>query len=394
MSAHLHRAARAALAALTLVSLLCLAAAPAHAAAPPILDPLLNPTQPVARTAPVGGPVSADPAGPVRGTMLMVHGGGWAGHDTHARDILLTTPGQVLLDRGWRVVSIDYNEGTQGLQDVLDAAGAELARKTSGGPLCIYGESAGAHLALVAASRLRAINCVIGLGTPTDLLVYEADAAVNPDLRLRLVASQMQRFFGSTALEVARWDPVALAPEIHSDVLLLHEGDDVIVPAVHDQRFQAVRPTTQVVDLEAGDPADPSTAFVHGTISAAGRAHYDAEIGAFADRAVAARAAELRSARMGCAGTRRSLPEVGVTGLQSALRCLASKDARSLPARPGTWRRTTLNMHGEINAARIWAGLRTTTAGRRALVATARRRSRVSVQPGDRSRVTLRSIAR
>ena len=62
--------------------------------------------------------------------------------------------------------------GQAGLQDVLDAAGSELARIGDNGPVCIYGESAGAHLALVAAERLRAIDCVIGLGTPTDLPLY------------------------------------------------------------------------------------------------------------------------------------------------------------------------------------------------------------------------------
>lgn len=84
----------------------------------------------------------------------MVYGSGWSGHNRQAQDELLKSPGSLFLARGWRVVSIDYNEGAAGLQDVLNATGAELARTSGDGPVCIYGESSGAHLALVAASRL------------------------------------------------------------------------------------------------------------------------------------------------------------------------------------------------------------------------------------------------
>jgi acetyl esterase/lipase len=223
---------------------------------------------------PVAAPLSADPAGRARGTMIMIHAGGWAGHDAHAQSLLMDRPGAELVERGWRVVSLDYNEGTPGLQDVLDAAGAELARGTTNGPLCLYGESAGAHLALVAASRLRAIDCVIALGAPTDLMLYESVAAAGTDTQREIVAYQMRRFFGSTAEQVAPWDLVALAPAIRADVLLMHEADDTVVPAIHNERFKAARPSTESIELEAGDPAGPS--FVHGHVSAAGEAYYAA----------------------------------------------------------------------------------------------------------------------
>ncbi|MDX6719691.1 MAG: hypothetical protein QOJ63_1945 [Solirubrobacteraceae bacterium] len=379
---------------LTLVALLGGPASRAGAALPFNLPLLTKP--PAARVIPaVAGPVSADPpAGVARGTMIMVHAGGWAGHDAHAQDVLMTTPGDLLRQRGWRVVSIDYDEGVAGLQDVLNAAGAELARRSGDGPLCIYGESAGAHLALVTASRLRAIDCVIGLGTPTDLALYESEGSTSDDARVRLVASQMTRFFGTTAAEVAPWDVVALAPSIHADVLLMNEGDDAIVPASQSTRFQAARPTTQVVALEAGDTADASTSFVHGTISQPGRARYAAAIGSLADRAISARDAGRSAALTGCPQVGRSITELGLPGLQSALRCLAHKDVRSLPAGSGSWQRSTVNMRGEVNAARIWTSLRATKSGRRALVATATRRAKVSVRSADRSSVVVRSTRR
>ena len=360
---------------------------PAQAAAAPFsLGSLLKPKPVAPVIAPVAEPISADPAGPARGTMILVHAGGWAGHDAHAQKLLMDRPGDLLLARGWRVVSIDYEEGTAGLQDVLNAAGNELARKSTDGPVCIYGESSGAHLALVAAQRLRAIDCVVGLGTPTDFPLYEAEATASLDERLKLVLSQIKRFFGDTVDSLAQWNPLSLAPAIRSDVLLVHEADDQVVSGEHDARFRAARPTTQTVTLEAG-----GSQFVHGTVSDAGRAMYESSIGAFADRAVDAHRAERSGARTGCSGTARSLDEVGIPGLVSRLRCLARKDDTARRASSRAWQRTDVKLRGEVNAARIWASLRETVSGRRALAAAAKRRAKVTVRPGDRSRVVLRA---
>lgn len=240
--------------------------------------------------APVAAPITADPTGGrVRGTMIMVHGGGWVGHDAHAQQLLMEIPGRNLLDRGWRVVSIDTKEGEGGLQNVLDTVESEIARKTGNGPMCLYGESSGAHLALVAAARTRAVDCVIGLGTPTDLPLYESEGPISREPRVRQVAGQIKMFFGSTSAELARWNPVGLASSIRADVLLMREGDDPIVSQVYAGRFKAVSPGTDVVELEAGDPAQASTRFVHGTISGGGRRQYAAAIDAFIARALKAR---------------------------------------------------------------------------------------------------------
>ncbi len=374
----------------TLAGVLTLLGGPASpaAAARPINLPSLIVPKPVPVVAPVAEPITADPPGAVpRGTMIMVHAGGWAGHDAHAQRLLMERPGDLLLGRGWRIVSLDYEEGTAGVQDVLNAAGAELTRNTGGGPVCIYGESAGAHLALVAAARLRAIDCVIGFGVPTDLALYHEEAAASPDARLKMVADQMTRFFGTAPAEFAPWNLVTLAPSISADVLLMHEASDEVVSAQHDARFQAARPTTQLVDLAAGGPEDGY--FMHGTVSDAGRGKYMAAIGAFADRAVAARTAERSAARTGCSGVNRSVAEVGLSGLKSSLGCLARKDGGA-GSRRG-WTRTNVTLHGEVNASRIWSSLRATKSGRRALAAAAAKRARVSVRTGDRTRVVLRA---
>jgi acetyl esterase/lipase len=237
-------------------------------------------------------PITADPAGGrVRGTVIMVHGGAWVGHIVSEQRRLMGIPGRHLLDRGWRVVSVDMQEGAAGLQDVLDVVASEIARKTSSGPLCLYGESSGAQMVLVAAARQRAVDCVIGLGTPADLPLYESEGAPGGDANkvVRLVASRMKRFFGTTKAELATWDPVTLAPQIRAPVLLMREGDDQIVSAAQAKRFKAASPETKVVTLEPGDPADASTKFMHGTISARGRTQYADAIDAFLARADKAR---------------------------------------------------------------------------------------------------------
>jgi len=380
-----------------LATLLVAIAATLALAAPPagaqflglqILPPPPPPPPPIP---PVAESLTRDPdGGVVRGTAILVHAGGWAGHDANAQQMLFERPGDIFLERGWRVVSIDYEQGSAGLQDVLSAAGAELARGTGRGPLCLYGESAGGHLALVAAARLRAIDCVVALGTPTDLALYESEGPNSDNDQVRVVASRIASFFGPGPAELASWSPLTAAPTMRADVLLVDEADDDYVSPEHARRFIAARPTTQSVTLEAGDPADPSTAFIHGTVSAAGRAAYGAAIGAFADRLVAANDAERDADGLDCPRTNRTTREVTLPAIQSSLACLARRDAAARRPLDPDWRRTSVRMRGEVDSARIWARLRATVAGRRALAALARRRAALAVDQGDRSRATLR----
>jgi len=366
-------------------------ATPAFASLSSLLAP---PPPPVKVIPPVQPPVSADPVGPPVGTMLIVHGGGWTGHDGDVQRHLLTARGDLFLARGWRVVSLDYDEGPQGIQDVMDAAGAELARGTGNGPLCIYGESSGGHIALMAAARLRSIDCVIAVGTPTDLKLYTDEEAGNPDPRVGLVTSQIGRLFGTTDEALAPFNLVTLAPQIRADVLLVREADDALVNADQAQRFIDARPTTQFLELEPGDPSNPQAAFMHGTTTDAGRVLYASTAGAFADRAVANHRAEDVARDSGCARVTRPVRDVGDGVVQGALRCLARKESSSLPSNLGDWHQTSVRLRGDVNAARLWAQLQDSRNGRLALAATARNRTRVSVQVSDRSRAIVQALSR
>ena len=140
----------------------------------------------------------AMPTSTVRGTMLMVHGGGWQGPGPQSQKAVMALPGDTLSQRGWRVVSVYYDAGAAGLQDVLDAAAGELAQPT-GDPLCIYGESGGAQLALVAASRLPEIDCVIAFAPPAAFEAYLTEANASHDPERTLVADRIAAVWGPTS---------------------------------------------------------------------------------------------------------------------------------------------------------------------------------------------------
>lgn len=354
-----------------------------------LLGPLIGgqPATPQPERAPEQALVSTP--SPVRGTMLMVHGGGWTGPAPMAQRALLAMPGETLTQRNWRIVSVDYHAGAAGLQDVIDAAGAELGKPT-GGLLCIYGESAGAQLALVAASRVSGVDCVIAFAPPADFEEYQAEVGRSNNADRRIIANQMATVWGSTPEDRAPDDPVKVANAISGDVMLLRQADDPLIPIEQIDNFVAARPTSQRAELESAPGSDLSGFYLHGTFSENGRNRYRAAIGSFVDRAAKDYAAERAARRTGCKGVTRSLTLDGRSRVQSALRCLARNDR--LARKAGMARAKTLSrkVRGEVNAARAWTALRSSTSGRRALAALAAGRAKTVLRSGDPSRVTLR----
>jgi len=179
---------------------------------------------------------------------------------------------------------------------------------------------------------------------------------------------------------------VQFAPTISSDIMMMREDDDCCVSPVHVTGFAAARPRTQVENLEAGDPTLTEDEFVHGTLSTAGRQHYQAALGAFLDRVIAAHDAERDATRTRCPAVTRHLGIVGQNGVARSLRCLARKAPlrSSLPKRAVRFR-----LRGEVNAARIWALMRSTAKGRAALAALARNRAILRVRSGSPTLVVV-----
>ena len=247
-----------------------------------LVGPFLAATLAVVGAAPARGPVQVAaplvmaPASP-RGTVLLVHEGGWSGPDAAAQRRLSAFPGAALRRRGHRTVSVDYARGRAGLDSVLEEVAAR------GGRVCLYGESAGGTLALLAAARDRRIRCVLAFGAPTDFGAWRRDAARRA--RDPAVDAQVPAFRRATALAVLTqtvvpafgpigagtrpWEPARVAARIRGRVVLGQQRDDFILPLGQLRAFASARPGTPTFVTPSGGPADR---YLHGTLPAAGRA--------------------------------------------------------------------------------------------------------------------------
>lgn len=133
------------------------------------------------------------PRGPVRGTMMFVHGGAWrggAGGDPLAYQRQYADAARQAAARGWASVSVGYRTPQTGaaigpaLADVMAANRWVQQHKGAWGikgrPTVLAGDSAGGHLALLAASR-GAGNAVVNWGGPTDLRTWRYDVVPGYD---------------------------------------------------------------------------------------------------------------------------------------------------------------------------------------------------------------------
>jgi acetyl esterase/lipase len=234
-----------------LALLLCLlAAAPALAGSGPVHSPIV-------RTVPHA-----------RGLVVLVHAGGWSGPDERRQRDLDRWPGRMLRAAHRSTISIDYAAGQEGLASVV----AQLRRVLPAGPhghACAYGESSGAHLALLAAAELPELRCVVGLGAPTDLDRWRDDAVLAGNAEWFSNWSQTaEPVFGASA--EARWEPVAQASRIAARVLLVGQADDHVLPVRGQMAaFAGAHPATRTMVLGPG-----AIAYLHGSFSAASRASF------------------------------------------------------------------------------------------------------------------------
>lgn len=186
--------------------------------------------------------------------MLTIHGGSWLLTGTTAMRSI-----DPAIER-WRarrftVYNATYSPGTAAIEDlssVLDRIETERGLKR----VCLYGESAGGHLALMLAQRRRDVKCVIAVAAPLDL------QSLGP--QLTPIASFL---FGPDAVNLARWSPITEAKRLEGGLLLLAGLDDKYVPVEQQRRFVAERPETWSYFLPPG-----SRNWFHGTTSPAAEA--------------------------------------------------------------------------------------------------------------------------
>lgn len=127
----------------------------------------------------LGAPAGAFLGQAPKGLMIVIHGGGWAAVGPGA--VASTRPyADTWRNRGWETLNTTYRACAQSLDDVLwsyDHARALVGPEL---PICAYGMSAGAHLALELASLRSGVGCVIGEGAPTDLPALFGETAYDP----------------------------------------------------------------------------------------------------------------------------------------------------------------------------------------------------------------------
>lgn len=216
-----------------------------------------------------------------RGTVVLVHGGGWAGPNQERQWEIDWWPGALFRAAGWSTSAIDYPAGKDGLDSVsqeIEAARTRTPRR----PVCVYGESAGGHLALLAAAAQPRVRCVMTFGAPTDLDRWRDDAArEGRALSTAFYWQTAYPLFGSGEGSYP-WQPVRQAHRIKARVLLAGQADDEILPIRGQlEGFAAVHPRTEILVTEAGDPDEPDDRYLHGTISPAGRAALEARLRGF-----------------------------------------------------------------------------------------------------------------
>ncbi|MEV8376059.1 alpha/beta hydrolase [Kribbella sp. NPDC056861] len=227
-------------------------------------------------------------------TIIYLHGGGW--RRGSRRDVLPVFSESPLYPRlvgeGFAVAAVDYRLSGEArypapLDDVR--AAVQWVREhdaLDADRIVLWGESAGAHLALLAALDGGDVAGVVAWFPPTDLLGLPADlvaaggeADLSPDSR----EAQLLGVPAQDDPELARAaSPVTFAHRGAPPVLLLHgSADDLVPPAQSIRLAEALRGAGGQVELElvegakhlwvgAPDPAalvDRSLAFVRTLVS-------------------------------------------------------------------------------------------------------------------------------
>jgi acetyl esterase/lipase len=205
-------------------------------------------------------------AGPVRGIMLLIHGGAWSSVG-RAKLTLTRGDAQRWQARGWRTVNATYRPCAASVADVLTLYDRVRSTYGSALPICAFGRSAGGQLALLLAVRRPLLACVIAEAGIADLSALAHETTASGSDGPTTVYNWATAAFGADRLAQVS----AAGSPVKARVLYAISAADMLVPWQQATDFAAAqkrRDPAAYVDtlhVEAGDQP-----FEHGFVSAAG----------------------------------------------------------------------------------------------------------------------------
>src|SRR5437764_4913143 len=197
--------------------------------------------------------------------IVHVHGGGWRrGSRRHPLPVLGADFYDGLAAQGFAVAAIDYRLSGEArfpapLDDVRAAhgwAGEHAGRYgLDPGRVFLWGDSAGGHLALLAALTGAAVHAVVAWFPVTDLAGLPSDVADAGGVPDRGPESREALLLGAPAASVPdlarQASPVAYASAAAPPVLLMHGAADDLVPPAQSVRLAgALRAAGATAELE------------------------------------------------------------------------------------------------------------------------------------------------
>jgi acetyl esterase/lipase len=213
----------------------------------------------------------------LRGTMILLHGGTWQAHGAGALEWMRGDAARWRA-RGWRTVNGDYRPCARSVEDALALLDRVRATYGDARPICIVGQSAGGHLALVVASQRRQVSCVVSLAgiADTEALAHESayrdSAGGSTALPISLVNVLVSAF---GADRIALYSPTLTG--VAARVLYGVSRTDSFIPWTQATDFaaaQAARDPDGYVDVQHLDGDDLD--WVHGRASGAAAAEFRA----------------------------------------------------------------------------------------------------------------------
>lgn len=215
---------------------------------------------------------AADRDGPPKRVMMFIHGGAWFVVGREALEVERSLAGD-WRKAGWQTISVTYRGCKKSVGDVSKFYDLVRERVGPNVPICLFGQSAGGHLALMVAARRPDVACVVSLAGPSDLRAAakqgRAEAASGAGPAKLAEGSAVGTGFAKAAFgkrNLRKASPITRARWIFARLLLATAKNDVLVPGGQDYNLAArVAHRRPGAYIDTARPEPGSFPFIHGT---------------------------------------------------------------------------------------------------------------------------------